>query len=170
MQVNTQIVFLGLGSNLGDRAAYIQEALIKMNCPDFSIRGLSSIYESSPWGPVQDQPFFYNAVAKVHTNKAAFDILQWCQKTEISMGRQKKKDKGPRNIDIDVLLIGNLVINKLDFIVPHPGLSQRIFVLEPLMELEPNLIDPRDGSCLMDYLKKIRSTQMATCLGHLVHI
>ncbi|MFH1129975.1 MAG: 2-amino-4-hydroxy-6-hydroxymethyldihydropteridine diphosphokinase [Pseudomonadota bacterium] len=161
----TGVAYLGLGSNIGDRKAKLLETLKRMLDFDLKLCRVSSLYESEPLGLIKSQPFFYNAVAEVSTGFSPEDLLWRCQKIESLMGRQRKMDKGPRTIDIDLLLLGTMVVDRPELVIPHPEMNQRAFVLLPLLELKPNLVNPRDGVAFCDHLSNVIHDQRVTRIG-----
>lgn len=136
-----KVVYLGLGSNVGDREAQIDSALDALNSPDLRLLRRSSLYETEPIG-FRDQGWFLNMAAEFETDLFPKQLLHRMQKVEMSMGRVRTMKNGPRTIDIDVLLFGNAVINTQELEVPHPRYRERRFTLAPLAELNPNLRDP----------------------------
>jgi 2-amino-4-hydroxy-6-hydroxymethyldihydropteridine diphosphokinase len=134
-------VYLGLGSNIGDREASIQTALDQLNSYDLKLLRKSSMYETEPIG-FKDQGWFLNMVAEFETDLFPKQLLQRMQKVERSMGRVRTIKDGPRNIDIDILLYGNAVVETDDLEIPHPRYRERRFTLAPLAELSPTLRDP----------------------------
>jgi 2-amino-4-hydroxy-6-hydroxymethyldihydropteridine diphosphokinase len=134
-------VYLGLGSNMGDREAQIASALEALNTPDLRLLRKSSLYETEPIG-FKDQAWFLNMVAEFETDLFPKQLLHRMQKVEVSMGRVRSIRNGPRTIDIDVLLYGNSVIKTEELEIPHPRYRERRFTLVPMAELSPNLRDP----------------------------
>ena len=132
------IAFLGLGSNLGDRARMLSAARGRLSGPGVRILRGSHVYESPPWGRT-DQPPFLNQVIEVETTLPPPLLLARCREIEDALGRVRRERWGPRTIDIDVLLYGDLVIQTPDLVVPHAELRRRAFVLVPLAELAPGL-------------------------------
>jgi 2-amino-4-hydroxy-6-hydroxymethyldihydropteridine diphosphokinase len=137
-------VFLGLGSNLGDRQAAITEALVRL-----AARGAPCDRRSSSWltEPVGGPPqgFFLNAAARVTSDLSPRELLEACLRVEREMGRVRTVRNGPREIDVDLLLYGDLVIEEPGLVVPHPRLAERRFVLAPLAEIAPDVVHPRLG-------------------------
>lgn len=128
-------VFIGLGSNLGDRRANILEALrLLHSMPGVTVLRVSSLYRSEPWG-VTDQPDFLNLVAEVATSRNPREMLDACREVERRMGRVRERRWGPRNIDVDILLFDELKFEEEDLIIPHPRMWERDFVVVPLREL-----------------------------------
>ena len=139
-------VFLGLGSNLGDRAQMLSRARALLEGPDLRMVGGSRVYESPPWG-MADQPWFLNQVVEIRTGLPPRALLSRCLDIEARLGRVRTVRWGPRTIDIDILLYGGLEMNAPDLIIPHPRLRRRAFALIPLEELAPGLILP-DGTAV----------------------
>jgi 2-amino-4-hydroxy-6-hydroxymethyldihydropteridine diphosphokinase len=141
--------YLGLGSNLGDRAGNLQRAVDLLNEePGITVVGSSGVWETDPVGG-PSQPDYVNAVVRVRTDLAPHELLAACLGTETALGRIRDVRWGPRTIDIDVLLIDALVLDDADLTVPHPRMAERAFVLRPLLEVDPEAALP-DGSRLAD--------------------
>jgi 2-amino-4-hydroxy-6-hydroxymethyldihydropteridine diphosphokinase len=138
-------VWFSLGSNLGDRGAAIREAFRRLGgvCEDLV---LSSIYETEPMY-VAAQPRFLNAVAVGTTRRTPRELLAVVHDVEQSLGRHRSTEqrRGPRTIDVDILLYEGHLSDDPDLTLPHPRLTERAFVLVPLLELSPDLADPRTG-------------------------
>ncbi|MEM7469514.1 MAG: 2-amino-4-hydroxy-6-hydroxymethyldihydropteridine diphosphokinase [Pseudomonadota bacterium] len=143
--------YLGLGSNLQDPQRQITRAIEDIgNSPNVAVIAQSSMYGSAPMGP-QDQNDYVNAVAEIETDLSALTLLGAVRAVEESFGRDRSVVRwGPRIIDIDILLFGDqeLVLRRLK--IPHPGLTQRAFVVVPLLEIAPNLRLP-DGRLLAEF-------------------
>ena len=133
--------FLGLGSNLGDRAYYLKEAITALVGLTIKIMATSRIYETEPWG-VMDQPLYWNQVIEVETTLEPLDLLHVCQEIEHRLGRERKIHWGPRTIDIDLLIYDNKVNDSEELMLPHPYLEERAFVIIPLREIAPKLVLP----------------------------
>jgi 2-amino-4-hydroxy-6-hydroxymethyldihydropteridine diphosphokinase len=138
--------FIGLGSNLGDREAYLRRALDLLRAdPSIELVAVSSFRETDPVGFL-DQPRFLNAAAALETELAARALLERLLAVERVLGRRRDGPRfGPRTIDLDLLLHGDEVVDEPGLTVPHPRLGERRFVLEPLHELEPGLVIPGRG-------------------------
>ena len=136
-----KVVYLGLGSNVGDRAAELSRALRLIDSPDLRIKRVSSVYETAPMYKL-DQGKFLNAVAEAATTLFPVRLLLRLQNIERKMGRRRSEANAPRNIDIDILLFGTAVVRTNSLTIPHPGMGERRFVLEPLAELAPDLRHP----------------------------
>lgn len=135
-------VYLGLGSNVGDREEFIEQAifLLEKN-PAIQVTKRSSNYETEPEGGV-DQPPFINAAVAIITKLPADKLLEICQEIETALGRDREMEWGPRTIDIDILLYDDQIISEDKLQVPHPLMHERMFVLKPLKEIAPTAIHP----------------------------
>jgi 2-amino-4-hydroxy-6-hydroxymethyldihydropteridine diphosphokinase len=143
--------YVGLGANLGDREAAIRRAAELIGA-----RRLSAIRETEPWG-VEDQPLFLNAVAELDTALAPNALLDRLLEVERELGRTRDGARyGPRTIDLDLLLYGAERLDEPGLTVPHPHLHERLFVLEPLAELEPGIDVPGKG-LVSDLLARLQS-------------
>ncbi len=135
-------VYLSLGSNLGDRIRNIRRALEKLSEVGVEIRRVSSLYKTEPVD-FRSQPWFVNGVAEARTRLAPLELLNALQTVERCLGRPPSRiPKGPRRIDIDILLYENVVARSPALTIPHPRLAERRFVLVPLAELWPRLRHP----------------------------
>jgi 2-amino-4-hydroxy-6-hydroxymethyldihydropteridine diphosphokinase len=117
----------------------------------------SPIYETEPVG-VLSQPWFLNQVAEIKTDETPVGLLKWCLDLEHRKGRVRTVPQGPRTLDVDVLLFGELVVESDAFCVPHPRLSERRFVLQPLSDLAPDTLIPGVGRTVFEALQKVRDT------------
>jgi 2-amino-4-hydroxy-6-hydroxymethyldihydropteridine diphosphokinase len=134
-------VYLSLGSNLGERAKNLQEAIAALRNAGVQVVRTSSLYETEPVDYL-DQPWFLNCAVEAETELAAPELLRALRGIETQMGSKKLIAKGPRLIDIDILLYGNEVIDTPELQVPHPRMHLRRFVLQPLAEIAPNVQHP----------------------------
>jgi len=132
--------FLGLGSNVGDRLAHLRRAVAGLGDGFTKVVAVSSVYETEPVGGV-DQDAFYNIVVELDTGLTAEALLRRCWELEREARRVRLVRWGPRTLDVDVLLYGDRRIDTPDLIVPHPRLTERNFVMVPLLELDPGLGD-----------------------------
>jgi 2-amino-4-hydroxy-6-hydroxymethyldihydropteridine diphosphokinase len=136
-------VFVGLGSNLGDRQAYLERALAALReLPDTRLVAVSSFYDSDPVGD-PSEPAYLNAVAELMTELSPERLLWNLQLIETRLGRPRSARRGPRTIDLDLLFYDRLVLRQPGLEVPHPRYTERAFVLVPLAELAPAWTDPR---------------------------
>jgi 2-amino-4-hydroxy-6-hydroxymethyldihydropteridine diphosphokinase len=136
------VAYLLLGSNLGDRAAYLQQARQTLAATAGAIVAASSYYETAAWG-LEDQPAFLNQVLAVCTALPAPELLAACQATEQQAGRERKQHWGARTLDVDILLYGQEIIATPTLVVPHPALPARRFALVPLAEVAPQQLHPQ---------------------------
>jgi 2-amino-4-hydroxy-6-hydroxymethyldihydropteridine diphosphokinase len=136
-----KVVYLSLGSNLGDREANLRTAIEKLKEIGNPI-AVSFFYEAEPVEVSGTQPWFLNCAVKFDTEKMPRQLIAAILGIEQEMGRQRKQQKGPRTIDIDILLFGSSVIEIPSLTIPHPKLHQRRFVLEPLAEIAPDARHP----------------------------
>ena len=138
--------FVGLGANLGDREASIARALELLHAePQIHVVGVSSVRETAPWG-LLEQPDFLNGAAEVETTLQARGLLDVLLAIEGMLGRTRGVERyGPRTIDLDLLLYGDEIHDEPGLAVPHPRLHERTFALEPLQELDPELVVPGKG-------------------------
>lgn len=144
------VAYLGLGTNLEDREANLGKA-VELLSAESGLRLLrcSRIYETEPWG-VADQPVFLNSVAEVATTLAPERLLDVCKAVEDRMGRRPGIRWGPRLIDVDILLYGNLVVQLPHLEIPHPRLHLRAFALVPLAELAATAVHPALGKTIRE--------------------
>lgn len=134
--------FVALGSNLGDRVGNLIGALDALDAhPSISVTAKSSIFETAPVGLI-DQPPYLNAVAALDTDLAVFELLNATQMIEQEFRRERGVRWGPRTLDLDILLVGDLLIDEPQLTVPHPRMAERRFVLVPLAELAPDAVHP----------------------------
>ena len=147
--------FVGLGSNLGEREAMIRSALEELaRLPSTTLERASSLYDTEPVGETE-QPNFLNAVAQLETGLTARQLLWNLLLIERRLGRVRTRRWGPRAIDLDLLLYGDVVLDEPDLKVPHPELTRRSFVLVPLVELDPLVVHPVTGETLLAHLSRL---------------
>ncbi len=143
--MNPETVFLGFGSNLGDRQEFCDRAVALMRLlPLSQVTGVSSYYESEPIDPdnTLGSTWFYNGVVRLDTSLNPNRLLEILHETERALGRNEEDRSGPRTIDFDILFIGQHIIQEQGLTVPHPRLHLRRFVLEPLAEIDPDWMHP----------------------------
>jgi 2-amino-4-hydroxy-6-hydroxymethyldihydropteridine diphosphokinase len=136
-----KLVYLSLGSNLGDREKYLREATSRLGELGV-IRQVSAFYETQPVEVRGEQPWFLNCALAMETELTPLVFLSQVLAVEQSMGRIRREPKGPRTIDIDIVFFANDVLDTPELTVPHPAMHQRRFVLEPLAEIAPALVHP----------------------------
>ena len=136
-----KIAYLSLGSNIGDRERLLQDALRLLHTPDLRVVRISPVYQTEPQD-VKAQPWFLNLVVEAETELFPRQLLARVQQIEKQLGRKRLAAKGPRTIDIDILLYGDSVVNAAGLVVPHPRMTERRFVLQPLADLVPELRHP----------------------------
>ena len=146
-------VYLGLGSNLGDREQNLTEA-VELLARRVRVEQVSSVYETAPVG-YKDQPWFLNAVCRVSASLSPEQVLALAREIEAALGRVRSFPNAPRTIDVDVLFYGNEVVNTPQLTVPHPRLAERAFVLVPLAELAPELVHPLSGKTVMEMMEGV---------------
>jgi 2-amino-4-hydroxy-6-hydroxymethyldihydropteridine diphosphokinase len=143
-------VYLGLGSNVGDREAHLAYAVGRLG-REGNLTGLSSVYETDPVGYL-DQPPFLNLVVRLETSHEPEELLRRIRGIESDRGRQRTFRNAPRTLDIDVLLYGDRQLGLEGLTIPHPRMDERPFVLVPLLELAPELREPGSGRAYRDVL------------------
>lgn len=147
-----RVGYLGLGSNVGDRAAHLRAAIRLLPARGVEVLAASSTYETEPVGEILDQPDFLNAALRIETALAPEDLLDACKAVEAERGRDFAAPRhSPRPLDVDLLLLGDLELEAERLTLPHREVSRRRFVLVPLLELDPDLTLP-DGTRLADAL------------------
>ncbi len=133
-------VYLSLGSNVGDRAGNLNTAVDRLRALG-EVAAVSSFYETEPV-EFTAQPWFLNCAVQLNTDKTPRQLLTGILEIEQQLGRQRGREKGPRIIDLDLLLFGNSIVDDCGLTIPHPAMHQRRFVLEPLAEIAPDVLHP----------------------------
>jgi 2-amino-4-hydroxy-6-hydroxymethyldihydropteridine diphosphokinase len=162
-----QVGYLGLGSNIGDRAEHLRAAIAALREHGVEVEAVSSAYETEPVGEVLDQPDFLNAAIRICTELEPEPLLDLCKAIEVERGRLFAGPRhGPRPLDLDLLLLGDLELRSDRLTLPHPEVTSRRFVLAPLLELDPDLTLP-DGTRLVAALAALGAGQRAEVVGSL---
>jgi 2-amino-4-hydroxy-6-hydroxymethyldihydropteridine diphosphokinase len=151
-------VFIGLGSNLGDRMYYLHQALVEIsNSPQIMLKKYSSIYETEPVGK-KEQPQFLNMTAELESTFLPQDLLRRLKEIENILGRTHSEHWGPREIDLDILYYGDEVFNDENLHVPHPEIAHRKFVLVPMKEIAEEFLDPVQHLSMKELLRRCSDT------------
>ncbi len=135
-----EVVYLSLGSNVGDRAGNLHAAIDRLRALGHVV-AVSSLYETEPV-EFTSQPWFLNCAVKLNTNRTPQELLAGILDIEQQLGRRRGQLKGPRIIDLDILLFGNAIVDDPGLTIPHPAMHERRFVLEPLAEIAPDVLHP----------------------------
>jgi 2-amino-4-hydroxy-6-hydroxymethyldihydropteridine diphosphokinase len=163
----SRVGYLGLGSNVGDRAAHLRAAIEMLGKRGVEVEAVSSAYETEPVGEVLDQPDFLNAAIRIRTALEPEELLDLCKQIEAERGRQPGALRhSPRPLDVDLLLLGDLELSTERLTLPHLEVTTRRFVLVPLLELDPELTLP-NGARLADALAALGPGQSVKQLGPL---
>lgn len=157
MSFGPVIVYLGLGSNLGDRGTNLDKAL-EFLTQRLTVKKTSSVYETEPVGNA-NQPLFLNMVCEVSTRLEPMGLLTLVKGIESKLGRIPGGVNAPRPIDIDILLYGSQVIDTSNLVIPHPRLTERAFVLIPLVEIAPSVVHPVNGRTVKELLAGLKEKQ-----------
>ena len=157
--LTTKRAYLSLGSNLGSLEENLERALVLLESDTVHVVKRSSIYETEPQD-VTDQPWFLNMAVACETRCFPLQLLTAVRNVEGQMGRVRHVRRGPRIIDIDILLFGNAIIETPRLTVPHPRMLERRFVLEPLLEIAPDLAHPATKRPLRDYLNDVKAQKL----------
>ena len=162
-----RLVFIGLGSNLGDRSDFLKKAINAL-APEVVLLQASSVYQTPPWG-YTDQPPFLNQVIKAQTGLEPNALLKKLKKIEKELGRLENFHYGPRCIDLDILLYDDLICQSDSLTIPHPEMAKRAFVLVPLIEIAPDLVHPLLKVPAAKLLEKLDSSQITLFKGREEH-
>jgi 2-amino-4-hydroxy-6-hydroxymethyldihydropteridine diphosphokinase len=157
-----QTVYLSLGSNVGKREDSLREAIARLEAAGH-VDTVSSFYETEPVGfpaEAKDQPWFLNCAIKFFTALSPEQLMRTALQIEREMGRVRGEKRGPRNIDIDILLFREAVIDSPELTIPHPAMHERRFVLEPLAEIAPNENHPVLKKSVLELLKELPAGQV----------
>jgi 2-amino-4-hydroxy-6-hydroxymethyldihydropteridine diphosphokinase len=152
------VAFLALGSNMGNRLANLKAAAYNMT-PQMAVKNKSSVYETPPWGYVE-QPPFLNQVIMVRTYMTPEALIGHLKRLEVALGRVPSFQNGPRLIDIDILFYDDLVMASPSLTIPHPRLHERSFVLVPLAEIAPEFVHPVLGKPIYELLDEVDRSEV----------
>jgi 2-amino-4-hydroxy-6-hydroxymethyldihydropteridine diphosphokinase len=156
------LAYLSLGSNVGDRAAHLREAIARVEAVG-RVVSVSSFYETEPV-EFTDQPWFLNCAASLEIALTAEQLMGRLLQIEQAMGRKRTQIKGPRTIDIDILLVGDLILKSPEVTIPHPAMHERRFVLEPLAEIAAEVRHPVLGKTVQELLARLPAGQIVQAL------
>lgn len=149
--------YLGLGTNMGDREEYLSSAVkLLNNNKNITVTNKSKIYETKAWG-YTDQADFLNICIEIETSLDEYELLKACQDVELKLNRERIIRWGPRTIDVDILFFNDIILNNEDLYIPHPRISERAFVLIPLMDLNKNLFIK--GKVIGEYLNSLTNEE-----------
>lgn len=148
------MIFIGLGSNLGDKHQHLAEALAQLEAKSVQVKRVSPYYQTAPWGK-KNQDDFLNAVAEVAYDGSPQELLQLILRIELMMGRQRDERWGPRIIDLDILEFNRQQVNEPGLKLPHPYYPERSFVLAPLADLEPEWVPTGQSLTVSELLKAL---------------
>ena len=157
MRFEAVTVYLGLGSNMGDRQGNLDEAL-ELLSRKLQVQQVSPIYDTEPVGNIH-QPRFLNLVCRISTRLSPVELLTLVKGIEMRLGRKPGTSDAPRPIDIDILFYGDLIMETPDLTIPHPKLTGRAFVLIPLDAIAPDLVHPVSGKTIRELLNEVNETQ-----------
>ena len=149
--------YLGLGTNMGDRETYLSSAVKLLdNYENITVTNKSKIYETKAWG-YTDQADFLNMCIEIKTSLNEYELLKVCQEVELKLNRERIIRWGPRTIDVDILFFNDIILNNEDLYIPHPRISERAFVLIPLMDINKNLLIK--GKVIGEYLNSLTNEE-----------
>jgi 2-amino-4-hydroxy-6-hydroxymethyldihydropteridine diphosphokinase len=166
MSQTTTIAYLSLGSNVGDREGNLRLACQRLDGNAIHLRRVSSIYETEPVDFLE-QDWFLNCVAEIETGLEPLALLERLQQVEDRLGRRRERPKGPRTLDIDILLYGESTLVSERLRLPHPRMLQRRFVLEPLREIAPTLRFPLSQKSVDDLFQELQDASQVRRIGAL---
>lgn len=158
------LVYLALGSNLGDRESHLKAALAGLSNRGIEITRCASVYSTEP-RDIHDQPWFLNTVLEANTSLDPAELLGACLGVEEENLRLRDLNKGPRTLDVDIIFYGREMIRLPGLVVPHPRFAERRFVLEPLSEIAPEFIDPVSRKSIRELLQSTTDSAMVHRFG-----
>ncbi|MBI9017464.1 MAG: 2-amino-4-hydroxy-6-hydroxymethyldihydropteridine diphosphokinase [Phycisphaerae bacterium] len=154
---DTAIVYIGIGSNIGDRAAYINKALAILEAtPGIILLKMSELFETIPVGGPENQSNFLNGAVMIKCQLPPTTLLELLLNIENKLGRKRQDHWGSRTIDLDILLFNDHIIDLPNLKVPHPLMNQRLFVIEPLAQIAPDAIHPESNKTISQILQDLR--------------
>lgn len=157
MSASPFTAYLSLGSNLGDRREQLRRTCQALEQSGIRLERISSLYKTAPVDFLE-QDWFLNAVLEIKTTLAPLALLRETQRMEQQLGRRREQPKGPRSIDIDILLYEELILNLPELALPHPRLCHRRFVLEPLREIAPSLRLPHKPETVQEFWQRLQDS------------
>ena len=156
------LAYIGFGSNIGDRLKHLQNAIHALSKTEgINLQEISSVYKTDPVG-YEAQGQFLNGVAAIQTSLSPLSLLQTLKKIETLIGRQHRIRWGPREIDLDILIYGNLCVQTEKLVIPHPEMHLRGFVLAPLAQIAPNLVHPIFQETIQTLLERLEDDKSVT--------
>lgn len=162
-------IFISLGSNMGDRLTNIMMGLALLNkIPNTKVVKVSSVYETEPV-EYKEQGSFLNAVAQIVTNLPPQKLLSALQIIETKMHRQRHIPKGPRTIDLDIIFVGDMIVDTVNLTIPHKRAHTRKFVLAPMTEIAPNFVHPTLGTTVKHMLEELHDPEYVVIYKSLAH-
>jgi 2-amino-4-hydroxy-6-hydroxymethyldihydropteridine diphosphokinase len=165
----TELVYLSIGSNVGDRLENLRQACLSLLNSGLRLRAVSSVYETEPVD-VLEQNWFLNIAVEVETSLSPQELLEEVHAIERKLGRIREQPKGPRSIDIDILLYANATIQTANLLLPHPRMLDRRFVLEPLREIAATLRVPPRHRTIRELLEELKDPSQVRRVGALVDV
>ena len=166
------IAYIGIGSNIGDKIGYIQQAtMLLKDVNEIKFIDSSSLYETEPFG-VKDQEWFINAVIKISTTLSPKELLAVCHRIERQLGRIREDDIqkwGPRTVDLDIIFYDDLVISRENLQIPHVGAHMRAFVLVPMLEIDPEYIHPVLNKTISEIHEELSDPEEVYLYGTRIH-
>ena len=159
------VVYIGFGSNIGDRLAHIQNALHTLSKTEgITLQKISSVYKTDPFG-YEAQAKFLNGVAAIQTSLSPISLLHTLKDIETAIGRKRRVRWGPREIDLDILIYGDLCLQTEKLVVPHPEMHLRRFVLVPLAEIAPDVVHPVFQETVQTLLERLEDDKSVSESG-----